>query len=227
MKLIRFQDASGHICYGEQVDDHLARVISGNIFGDYMVTDDVVPVCKLLASVEPRTILAGDIGGTKALLALFEEKNGSFNQVEEATYASREYTGLNEILKDFLSQTNVKVERTCLGVPGPVVNRKCQTTHHQWLIDVNEIKSQLEIKEVFFFFYMVALAYAIPFLADNQFEVLQNGKPEKANKIGLIAAGTGLGQAFLLIPDRGEPVVLSSEGGHCDFALQGRSRRLN
>ncbi len=57
MKLIRFQDASGHIYYGEQVNDYLVGVISGNIFGDYMVTDEMVPVHRLLAPVEPKTIL--------------------------------------------------------------------------------------------------------------------------------------------------------------------------
>ena len=57
MKLIRFQDVSGHIHYGEQINDHSARVISGNIFNDYMVTNDIVDVRKLLASVEPKTIL--------------------------------------------------------------------------------------------------------------------------------------------------------------------------
>ena len=57
MKLVRFQDASGRIYYGEKVNEHSARVISGNIFGDYTVTDDVVFVRKLLAPVEPKTIL--------------------------------------------------------------------------------------------------------------------------------------------------------------------------
>jgi len=57
MKLIRFEDATGCIHYGEQVNDYFVRVISGNIFGDYMVTDDVVSIRKLLASVEPKTIL--------------------------------------------------------------------------------------------------------------------------------------------------------------------------
>ena len=57
MKLVRFQDVSGRIYYGEKVNEHSARVISGNIFGNYTVTDDVVFVHKLLAPVEPKTIL--------------------------------------------------------------------------------------------------------------------------------------------------------------------------
>ena len=57
MKLIRFQDVSGNIYYGEQVNDHLARIISGDIFENYTVTNSVVPIRKLLASVEPKTIL--------------------------------------------------------------------------------------------------------------------------------------------------------------------------
>ncbi|MEC7641313.1 MAG: glucokinase [Nitrospinota bacterium] len=165
-----------------------------------------------------RTILAGDIGGTKALLAIFEERNGSFQPIEEACFASADYKGLSGILNEFLDQTGANIASACLGVPGPVIGGTCRTTHHGWLIDIKEIKSQLAIGEIFLINDMAALAHAVPFLSKSQFEILQIGQPEETSNIALIAAGTGLGQAFLLKPDENELIVLSSEGGHCDFA---------
>ncbi|MFQ5672326.1 MAG: glucokinase [Nitrospinales bacterium] len=168
--------------------------------------------------MKSRVILAGDIGGTKALLALFEEKNGSLTQVEEASFASEDYAGLKEILDDFLRRTGAAIEKACLGVPGPVVHGKCRTTHHHWWIDAGEVSNQLKIDDVFLINDMEALAYAVPFLPEDRFEVLQAGDGEKRSRIGLIAPGTGLGQAFLIVFGGGEFGVLPSEGGHCDFA---------
>lgn len=58
MKIIRFQDSAGNIRYGEQVDGRSARLIEGNIFETYQViTDRVVQIEKLLAPVDPPSIL--------------------------------------------------------------------------------------------------------------------------------------------------------------------------
>ena len=43
-------------------------------------------------------ILAGDIGGTKVNLALFREKAGTLDLIDEARFESHQYSGLNEIL---------------------------------------------------------------------------------------------------------------------------------
>lgn len=168
--------------------------------------------------MKARIILAGDIGGTKALLALFEEKNGSLTQVEESSFASADYAGLGEILAGFLRQTGAPIEKACLGVPGPVIRGKCRTTHHRWRIDVDEVRNQLKIDDVFLINDLEALARAVPFLPEDQFAVLQTGDGRKRSRMGLIAPGTGLGQAFLVTSGNGELIVLPSEGGHCDFA---------
>ena len=57
MKIIRFRDSSGHIRYGERVNEQSARLLEGNIFENYTVTNQIVSVGKLLAPVEPKTIL--------------------------------------------------------------------------------------------------------------------------------------------------------------------------
>ena len=57
MKIIRFQDSEGDVRYGEWVDEGSARLIEGTIFETYRVTDRVVRIDKLLAPVEPPSIL--------------------------------------------------------------------------------------------------------------------------------------------------------------------------
>lgn len=56
MKIIRFLDSSGAIRYGERIDDKSVRLIEGDIFGIYSVTDRTEMVWKLLAPVVPTAI---------------------------------------------------------------------------------------------------------------------------------------------------------------------------
>lgn len=57
MKIIRFQDPSGEIQFGEPLNAQSAYLIEGNVFETYRVTDRVVSMEKLLAPVVPPTIL--------------------------------------------------------------------------------------------------------------------------------------------------------------------------
>ncbi len=57
MKIVRFLDTDGRCRYGEAIDETSARVIEGDLFGRYRVTEERVEVRKLLAPVEPRSIL--------------------------------------------------------------------------------------------------------------------------------------------------------------------------
>lgn len=56
MRVVRFQNSAG-VWYGEQMDDRSAKLIEGDIFDTYHVTDQVVRIEKLLAPVVPKTIL--------------------------------------------------------------------------------------------------------------------------------------------------------------------------
>ena len=57
MNIIRFQDSAGNTRHGIREDKQSARLIEGNIFETYRVTDDRVRIEKLLAPVVPGTIL--------------------------------------------------------------------------------------------------------------------------------------------------------------------------
>jgi glucokinase len=159
-------------------------------------------------------ILAGDIGGTKVNLALFDNAM----RVKEKRYESRAFSCIDEILDDFLKDNVLKVDKVCLGVAGPVVDGKCSLTNLHWQIDTELLKKKLAVDAVCLLNDLAATAYSIPFLSPCAIEVVQTGQSVRDGNISVISAGTGLGQAFLIPERNGKYIIMDSEGGHCDFS---------
>ncbi len=162
-------------------------------------------------------ILTGDVGGTKVNLALFDIKKGIPSLSVERSYVSREYPDLVHLLQHFLKETQPKLTHACLGVAGPVHEGRCQITHLPWGIDVHELKPLLGTDSVLLINDLAALASAVPYLTPDEVEVIQQGQGDPNGKIGILAAGTGLGQAFLIPEGEGRYRILETEGGQCDF----------
>ncbi len=161
-------------------------------------------------------ILAGDIGGTKTHLALFEEKEER-KWVIDTKYPSAQYDSLLSIVKQFLSDhPNCEIERSCFGVAGPVQDGKCKATNLPWIVDASEIAKESSIPKVFLINDLEANAFGINTLKEDEFYVLNEGKPHKGNA-ALISAGTGLGEAGVFW-DGKEHIPFGCEGGHCSFA---------
>jgi len=57
MKIIRFTDSTNRTQFGVDAGGGKARIISGDIYGDYRVTDQTADVKKLLAPIVPTNIL--------------------------------------------------------------------------------------------------------------------------------------------------------------------------
>lgn len=57
MRIVRFLDGDGRERVGERVDDHRANVITGDLFGDFSVSEEQAQIAKVLAPLEPRAIL--------------------------------------------------------------------------------------------------------------------------------------------------------------------------
>ena len=162
-------------------------------------------------------ILTGDVGGTKVNLALFDIKSGIPSLSVERSYISRDYPDLVHLLQHFLKETQPKLTHACLGVAGPVDKDRCQITHLPWEIDVHELKPLLGTDSVSLINDLAALACAVPYLTLDELEVIQEGQGDPNGKIGVLAAGTGLGQAFLIPEEARRYRVLETEGGQCDF----------
>jgi glucokinase len=160
-------------------------------------------------------ILAGDVGGTKVDLALFEFIEGSLNVVREKRYPAREYSGLKEIVKEFLSADAPTA--ACFGVPGPVRDGRLRLTNLPWTLDSHELSQTLKIQHVFLINDLQAHGYGIAELKPSQICVLSEGDARQIGNRALISAGTGLGECFMIWDGR-DYVPYPSEGGHSDYA---------
>ncbi|MGE0639919.1 MAG: glucokinase [Thermoanaerobaculia bacterium] len=163
-------------------------------------------------------ILAGDVGGTKTLLALFEREKAGLRQVRERTYASREHASLAAIVADFLAGTSGPApEAACFGVAGPVRDGRVRATNLPWEIDAGSLAAELGIARVVLLNDLEAAARGILLLTPGQFAILQQGDPDSGGNAAVIAPGTGLGVA-LLVREGNRFRAVASEGGHADFA---------
>ncbi len=161
-------------------------------------------------------ILAGDIGGTNTRLGLFTLERGPDAPVAQKKYQSKAYTGLEEIIRSFLDEHQVSVDRASIGVAGPIKKNQASITNLPWVIDGNNLGHETGITQVALLNDLEAMAYAIPNLDDSMIETINSGVPVSKCIKGLIAPGTGLGEVFLTWDGtRYQPH--SSEGGHTDF----------
>ena len=162
-------------------------------------------------------ILAGDIGGTNARLACFKLDGSRLALVQEQDYASREHSGLEEIVKKFLADYGVSIDQACFGVAGPVKEERVVTSNLPWIVDAGQLARLLNIDQLALVNDLEANTYGIPSLEPTDFAALNDGAAEASGNIAVIAAGTGLGEAGAYW-DGTRHHPLPSEGGHADFA---------
>jgi glucokinase len=162
-------------------------------------------------------VLAGDIGGTKTSLGIFSMGKRRPKMKAFKSYPSREYRGLEEIIKAFLSEKKYSVKKACFGVAGPVEKGVCKTTNFPWVVNASKIKKIFEMADVRLINDLSAMAAAVPYLTGSEIHIINKANPEKNGNISIIAPGTGLGQA-LLIHSKNGYIPVPSEGGHVDFA---------
>ena len=162
-------------------------------------------------------ILAGDVGGTKTLLALYEESASPRRPRLEARRSSRDAPSLEALAIEFLGASGApRPRRAVIGLAGPVVNNRCETTNLPWVVSGDAVSAALGGADVLLVNDLEAAGWGIASLGAGDLEFLQRGEHAAGNR-ALIAAGTGLGESILFWDgERHRPVA--SEGGHADFA---------
>ncbi len=163
-------------------------------------------------------ILAGDVGGTKVHLALYRFERGALEHVRDRKFPAAQYPDLVAVVREFLAAggPGETIEAACFGVPGPVRKNVIQLTNLPWLLDSRELSAALGIEHLFLINDLEANGYGIAELGPDQIFTLSEGDSSLVGNRALIAAGTGLGEAFL-IWDGKMHVPMASEGGHCDY----------
>lgn len=162
-------------------------------------------------------ILAGDLGGTKSNLGLFDVQNGKLVRVAEKRYVSHEYPGLKDIAADFLSKNGVKVTCASFGIAGPVVNNSVHATNLPWTVDGGDMAKFLGLDHVRLVNDLEATSYGIGVMEPSDLDVIYPGVPEPRATQVVIAAGTGLGEGILFW-DGQQHVPIATESGHADFS---------
>lgn len=162
-------------------------------------------------------ILAGDIGGTKTNCALFTLEGGPHAPLVEATFPSGQHASLEAIVRAFLAANPMPVAAACFGVAGPVVEGRVEVTNLPWVIETRDLAAELGLETVFLINDLKAVAQAVPYLDADDVATINQGDAVDGAAIGVIAPGTGLGEAFLTW-DRGRYRAHPSEGGHSSFA---------
>ncbi len=163
-------------------------------------------------------ILAGDIGGTKSVLAIFEKEGDTLNVAAHEQFASRDFSDFTDVVNLFLEKAgHPKIDAAVLGIAGPVIGGVCRTTNLPWVIETKSLQQQLGTSGVKLLNDLEATAYGMLYLDESQFVSLNPDAVTADANRAVIAAGTGLGEALLYRDGEGFHPV-GTEGGHTDFA---------
>ena len=169
--------------------------------------------------------LACDLGGTKVLIAIYEEvgKNSSPKLIVKERYLSAEWDSIYEITKDFLEKkckNKFFPKIACFGIAGPIEKNNAKITNLNWEVSELKLKNYFHFEKVELINDFAVLIYGIPYLKNNQFKTLQGNSNIINNSESLhtiVGAGTGLGISRGII-SKTKIQVLPSEGGHIEFA---------
>jgi glucokinase len=163
-------------------------------------------------------ILAGDVGGTKTNLGLFETDGEGLRTVRSDKVHSADFPGLSELVRAFLRAGPAgDLEAACFGIPGPVIDNRASTPNLAWTVDGPQMAREVGVDRLELINDLVATAEGIPLLQEDELATLQGGNSDPDGNRVLIAAGTGLGMA-LMPRIAGGWIPVASEGGHADFA---------
>lgn len=162
-------------------------------------------------------VLAGDVGGTNARLAIFDLSDDAYEPRILQTYSSREYESLEAIIKRFLDDHAMEPQTGCFGIPGPVQSGRAEITNLPWVVETDALESESGLERVALLNDLEAQAYGIDLLKPGDLVTLSEGAEPREGNRALLAAGTGLGQAGLFW-DGTSHRPFACEGGHTSFA---------
>ena len=172
--------------------------------------------------IEVNMILAGDVGGTKTLLGLYSRSGSRPEPIAVQSFTTIDHPDLSHVISAFATHERVRgtrVQAAAFGVAGPVLGQTATLTNVPFRIDAGEISRAFEIPHVRLLNDLQAMAYSVTALADSEVHVLQAGEARTGGNIGLVAAGTGLGEAAVYRTPAGL-FPAPTEAGHADWAAR-------
>ena len=167
------------------------------------------------------TLLAGDIGGTKTLLALYRLDGGRLIQGRCERFVSAEWDDFAALVNHFLGSgpaAEARPGHACLAVAGPVRGGRCQLTNLPWLLEEGALAAACGLERLELVNDFAVLIYGLPHLAAHQQAPLRTVLPaDPQAPVAILGAGTGLGVA-IGVPTASGLLAVASEASHAEFA---------
>src|SRR5436190_10837956 len=167
-------------------------------------------------------LLAADVGGTKTLLGLFGRAPERPTRIEVGEFTTLEYDNLAPMIREFLKANGVEsrtIEAASFGVAGAVTDQVARMTNVPWVVDAAAVSQAAALRRVHVINDLEAMAFSVSVLEPDELAILQQGVAQPTGNAAVIAAGTGLGEAFLHNLD-GRFIPGASEGGHADWGAR-------
>src|SRR5437016_3764582 len=108
-------------------------------------------------------ILAGDVGGTKTLLGLFDRMPARPEPRAIRAFATLDFQDLSSMIALFLQAEGSacpSIDAACFGVAGPVDRDKADLTNVPWHVDGPRIAAGLGVNRVRLLNDLEAMAYS-------------------------------------------------------------------
>ena len=179
------------------------------------------PPFSCLEGFHVTLLLAGDIGGTKTLLALYRPTVGGLECLKESRYPSDAWSHLAPMVRDFLAGLETlgfpSPLVACFAVAGPVEGGQARLTNLNWHLDERDLTADCGLSRVELVNDFAVLVYGLPHLQPHQLAEVRPGQAREAAPVLVLGAGTGLGVA-MGVPTPSGLMALPTEGGHGSFA---------
>jgi len=172
-------------------------------------------------------LLVADIGGTNGRFGLVEFNaenigtNGQINYTAERqiTLKCADYVDMATMIRTCCAKFGVDIpDYGCLAIAGPIENGQASMTNLNWKFSIHGLRDQLGMKTLHVINDFASLAYAVPFLKENELVTLyESNKSNSDAPIVVMGPGTGFGMAAL-VPSQNNWKIIPTEGGHASFA---------
>ncbi len=163
-------------------------------------------------------MLAGYITASTVDLARVREKGGEVYLYDHQTFKNSNFSDFESILNRYYRKyVKDKIGIACLGAAGPVIENEVSTTNLPWHLKGEELHKIFSIERVMLVNDLMATGYGLFALKSDRFFTINEGISGRPANMGILAAGTGLGEAILTW-DGEKYTPYAYEGGHTGFA---------